>query len=123
MAIDVTRGATAGAAQYPILKLNEAKDVIAISKSAAFTLELTGGDYKTVIIMSGTATKTVTFSKGNGIQGAGDDLVVTLGSNPMAIVLDSGYFKNVKGDTTHEKNAVKITPNAATSFTIVELPQ
>ena len=72
MAIDVTRGATAGAAQYPILKLNEAKDVIAISKSAAFTLELTGGDYKTVIIMSGTATKTVTFSKGNGIQGAGD---------------------------------------------------
>lgn len=123
MAIDVTRGATAGAAQYPILKLNEAKDVIAISKSAAFTLELTGGDYKTVIIMSGTATKTVTFSKGNGIQGAGDDLVVTLGSNPMAIVLDSGYFKNVKGDTTHEKNAVKITPQAATSFTIVELPQ
>ena len=123
MAIDVTRGATAGAAQYPILKLNEAKDVIAISKSAAFTLELTGGDYKTVIIMSGTATKTVTFSKGNGIQGAGDDLVVTLGSNPMAIVLDSGYFKNVKGDASHEKNAVKITPSAALSFTVFELPQ
>lgn len=123
MAIDVTRGATAGAAQYPILKLNEAKDVIAISKSAAFTLELTGGDYKTVIIMSGTSGKTVTFHKGNGIQGAGDNLVVTLGSNPMAIVLDSGYFKNVKGDTSHEKNAVKVEPNAATSFTIVELPQ
>ena len=120
MAIDVTRGATAGAAQYPILKLNEAKAAIAISKSAALTLELTGGDYKTVIIMSGTATKTVTFSKGNGIQGAGDDLVVTLGSNPMAIVLDSGYFKNVSGTA---KDAVTITPNAATSFTIVELPQ
>ena len=123
MAIDVTRGATAGAAQYPILKLNEAKDVIAISKSAAFTLELTGGDYKTVIIMSGTSTKTVTFHAGNGIQGSGNDLVVTPGSNPMAIVLDSGFFKNVKGDTTHERNAVKITPQAATSFTIVELPQ
>ena len=125
MAIDIVRGATASSspATYPILKLNEAKDVIAFSKSAAFTLELTGGDYKTVIIMSGTATKTVTFAVGNGIQGAGDDLVVTLGSNPMAIVLDSGYFKNVKGDTAHEKNAVKITPNAATSFTIVELPQ
>ena len=118
MAIDVTRGATAAAAVYPVLKLNEAKDVIAISKSAAFTLELTGGDYKTVIIMSGTSGKTVTF--GNGIQGAGDDLVVTLGSNPMAICLDSGYFKNVSGAA---KDAVTITPNAATSFTIVELPQ
>ena len=120
MAIDVTRGATAGAAQYPILKLNEAKDVIAITKSAAFTLELTGGDYKTLILMSGTATKTVTFAIGNGIQGAGDDLVVTLGSNPMAIVLDSGYFKNVSGTA---KDAVTITPQASTSFTIVELPQ
>ena len=125
MAIDVTRGATAGAAQYPILELNKAKDVIAISKNAAFTLELTGGDYKTVIIMSGTATKTVTFSVGNGIQGVGDDLVVTLGSNPMAICLDSGYFKAVKSDATAglEKDCVTITPNAATSFTIVELPQ
>lgn len=123
MAIDVTRGATAGAAQYPILELNKAKDVIAISKSAAFNLELTGGDYKTLIIMSGTSTKTVTFAIGNGIQGAGDDLVVTLGSNPMAIVLDSGYFKNVLGDSSHEKDCVKITPEASTSFTIVELPQ
>lgn len=126
MAIDIVRGATANASspsRYPILKLNEAKDVIAFSKSAAFTLELTGGDYKTLILMSGTSTKTVTFAKGNGIQGTGDDLVVTLGSNPMAIVLDSGFFKNVKGDSTHEKDAVKITPEASTSFTIVELPQ
>lgn len=120
MAIDVTRGATAGAAQYPILELNKAKDVIAISKSAAFNLELTGGDYKTVIIMTGTATKKVTFAVGNGIQGVGDDLVVILGSNPMAIVLDSGYFKNVSGAA---KDCVTITPEAATSFTIVELPQ
>lgn len=126
MAIDIVRGATANASspsRYPILKLNEAKDVIAFSKSAAFTVELTGGDYKTLVLMSGTATKTVTFAIGNGIQGAGDDLVVTLGSNPMAIVLDSGYFKNVKGDAAHEKDAVKITPEASTSFTFVELPQ
>ena len=93
---------------------------IDVTRGATFTLELTGGDYKTVIIMSGTSTKTATFSKGNGIQGAGDDLVVTLGSNPMAIVLDSGYFKNVSGT---DKDAVTITPQASTSFTIVELPQ
>jgi len=70
--------------------------------------------------MTGTSGKTVTFATGNGIQGVGDDLVVTLGSNPMAICLDSGYFKNVSGAA---KDCVTITPNAATSFTIVELPQ
>lgn len=122
MAIDIARGATASTSPkvYPILELNKAKDVIAFSMSAAFNLELTGGDYKTLIYMSGTSTKKVTFSIGNGIQGAGDDLVVTLGSNPMAIVLDSGYFKNVSGAA---KDCVTITPEAATSFTIVELPQ
>ena len=126
MAIDVTRGATAGAAVYPILELNKAKKVIKVTKSAAFTLELTGGDYKTLIIMEGTATKTVTFSVGNGIQGVGTDLVVTLATtDPHAIVLDSGYFKAVKDDATAGlvKDAVTITPNASTAFTIVELPQ
>ena len=123
MAIDVTRGATAGAAQYPILKLNEGKEVIAISKSAAFTLELTGGDYKTVIFMTNSSgsSATVTFAKGNGIQGVGSDLVVTIAnSKTFAIVLDSGYFKNVSGT---DKDAVKITPSAAISFLICELPQ
>lgn len=127
MAIDIVRGATASAspATYPILELNKAKDYVTFSKSAAFTVELGGGDYKTVILMSGTATKTVTFTVGNGIQGVGSDLVVTLGSNPMAICLDSGYFKAVKTDASAglEKNAVTITPNAATTFTIIELPQ
>ena len=126
MAIDVTRGATAGAAQYPILKLNEAKDVIAISKSAAFTLELSGGDYKTAIIFSGTSGKYVKFAIGNGIQGVGSELTVTLASgNEHIIVLDSGYFKAVATDATAglEKNCVTITPEAATTFKVVELPQ
>ena len=121
MAIDVTRGATADTSVYPILELNKAKAITAISKSAEFTCELTGGDYKTVFIMTGTANATVKFSAGNGIQGVGDDLTVTLTStSPHAIVLDSGYFKNVSGAA---KDAVTITPSAATSFIIVELPQ
>lgn len=123
MAIDVTRGATASSTQYPILKLNEAKEVTAISKSAAFTLELTGGDYKTVILMAnaGNASANVVFSVGNGIQGVGSNLTVAVGaSKTKAIVLDSGYFKNVSGTA---KDAVTITPSAAISFTVVELPQ
>ena len=111
-----------GTSGYPILELNKASDLGAgTSKSAAFTLELSGGDYKTVIIFAGTSGKKVTFAIGNGIQGAGDDLVVTLASaNEHAIVLDSGYFKNVSGAA---KDCVTITPEAATTFKVVELPQ
>lgn len=111
-----------GTSGYPILKLNKATDLGAgTSQSAAFGIELTGGDYKTAIIFSGTSGKKVTFAIGNGIQGAGDDLEVTLGSaNEHIIVLDSGYFKNASGT---DKNMVVITPEAATTFKVVELPQ
>ena len=118
---DISRGKTASSSVYPILKLNEAKALAGIAKSAAFTVELTGGDYKTVIIMESSGTPTVTFSAGNGFQGAGSDLAVTLTANtPTAICLDSGYFKNVKGTA---KDCVTITPTASTTFTIMELPQ
>lgn len=120
---DISRGATASSTVYPILKLNEAKEVTAISKSAAFTLELTGGDYKTAILMNnaGNASANVVFSVGNGIQGAGSNLTVAVGAGKTkAIVLDSGYWKNVSGTA---KDAVTITPSAAVSFTVVELPQ
>lgn len=111
-----------GTSGYPILKLNKASDLGAgTQQSAAFGIELTGGDYKTAIIFAGTSGKKVTFSIGNGIQGAGEDLVVTLASaNEHIIVLDSGYFKNVSGTN---KDMVVITPEAATTFKVVELPQ
>ena len=112
-----------GTSGYPILELNKYKAVTAVSKSAAFTVELTGGDYKTLVLMdnAGAADATVTFAIGNGIQGAGSDLVVTVEDGTTgAIVLDSGYFKNVSGT---DKDCVKITPSAAVYFTVFELPQ
>lgn len=113
---DIVRGT-----DYPVLKLNEASELTAATKDAAFTCELTGGDYKTVFIMTASADGTVDFSIGNGIQGAGEDLSVEVTSGtPCAIVLDSGYFKNVSGDN---KDCVTITPSASTDFLIVELPQ
>lgn len=113
---DVTRGT-----DYPVLKLNKASDLTAITQSGAFTCELTGGDYKTVFIMTASASGTVDFAIGNGIQGAGADLSVELtGGTPAAIVLDSGYFKNVSGE---DKDCVTITPSGSTDFLIVELPQ
>lgn len=113
---DIVRGT-----DYPVLKLNTASELTAATKSAAFTCELTGGDYKTVFIMTPAANGTVAFSIGNGIQGAGADLSVTVKKDtPSAIVLDSGYFKNVSGT---DKDCVTITPSGSTDFLIVELPQ
>ena len=112
-----------GTSGYPILEINKAKAVTATSNSAAFKIELTGGDYKTLVLMqnAGGASATVTFAIGNGIQGAGSNLVVTVAaSTTKAIVLDSGYFKNVSGTA---KDCVTVTPSAAISFTVVELPQ
>lgn len=118
-----TASSTSGSEAYPILKLNQAKKVIALSKSAAFTVELTGGDYKTLFLIAnaGNASANAVFAIGNGIQGVGSNLTVAVPAGEThAIVLDSGYFKNVSGT---DKDAVKITPSAALSFTIVELPQ
>lgn len=111
-----------GTSGYPVLKLNKASDLGAgTSQSAAFGIELTGGDYKTAIIFSGTSGKYVKFAVGNGIQGAGEELTVTLASaNEHIIVIDSGYFKNVSGTN---KDMVIVTPEAATTFKVVELPQ
>lgn len=111
-----------GTSGYPILTLNKASDLGAgTAQSAAFGIELTGGDYKTAIIFAGTSGKYVKFAIGNGIQGAGKELTVTLSSaNEHIIVLDSGYFKNVSGTN---KNMVVVTPEASTTFKVVELPQ
>lgn len=118
MSADITRG---GAEGYPIMSLNKASTLTAETKSAAFTVELTGGDYKTIFIMTPAANGTVTFAVGNGIQGAGADLELTVKKDePSALVIDSGYFKNISGD---DKDCVTITPSGATDFLIAELPQ
>ena len=112
-----------GTSGYPILEINKAKAVTATSNSSAFKIELTGGDYKTLVLINnaGSASATATFAVGNGIQGAGANLVVTVGAGAtQAIVLDSGYFKNVSGTA---KDCVTVTPSAALGFTVVELPQ
>jgi len=114
MAADISR---------TVLNLNTASKLTATSKSAACTIDANGGDYKTLLIFAnaGEASATATIAIGNGIQGVGADLVVTVGAGEThAIVVDSGYFKNVSGTN---KGLIKVTPSAALSITAVELPQ
>lgn len=106
-----------------VMKLNEATELKSTARSAVFGADATGGDYKTLFIFtnSGNASATATLAVGNGIQGAGDDLEITVGAGKtMGIVVDSGYFKNVSGEY---KDYIKVTPSASLDVTIVELPQ
>lgn len=106
-----------------VLKLNEGKVIDGTSRSAAFGADAKGGDYKLLFVFNnaGNATATATLAVGNGIQGAGSDLAVSIASGKTAyLVVDSGYFKNVSGEY---KDYIKITPSAALTVTIVELPQ
>lgn len=106
-----------------ILKLNTAKEITITSKSAAFGADAVGGDYKVLVLFAnaGDSSATATIEKGDGPMAAQKDLVVTVGaSKTMGIVLDSAYFKKYKGDY---KDTYKITPSAALSVSIIELPQ
>jgi hypothetical protein len=106
-----------------LLKLNEPKELEATAEAAVFGIDAKGGDYKMLFIFSnaGEASATATIAVGNGIQGVGDDLVVTVPAGEMhGIVLDSGYFKNVSGEY---KDYVKVTPSASLNVAAVELPQ
>lgn len=105
-----------------VLKLNEGKVIDGVSRSAVFGADAKGGDYKLLFIFAGgNAASTATIAVGDGIQGAGSDLVVNIGANKTAyLVVDSGYFKNVSGEY---KDYIKVTPSAAMTVTIVELPQ
>lgn len=106
-----------------VLKLNEAKEITITSKSAAFGADATGGDYKVLFLFANAsgAAANVTFSVGDGPLGAGKDLTFEVGNNKTkGIVVDSAYFKFFSGDY---KDCFKITPAAAMSVSIIELPQ
>ena len=112
-----------------LLKLNVASAVKGTSQSAAFGADAKGGDYKLLFLFqnAGNAAATATISVGDGIQGAGADLTVSVkaagasdGGDVQALVVDSGYFKNVSGEY---KDYIKVTPSAALTVRIIELPQ
>ena len=106
-----------------VLALNVAKEITITSKSAAFGADAKGGDYKVLFLFAnaGNAAATVTIAAGDGPAGGGQNLQFSAAaSKTTAIVVDSGYFKNYSGDY---KDCYKVTPSAALSVSIIELPQ
>lgn len=106
-----------------VLRLNEAKEITITSKSAAFGADAVGGDYKVLLLFAnaGEASVNVTIAVGDGPLGAGKDLTFAVGAGKtVGITVDSAYFKFFTGDY---KDCYKITPSAAVSVSIIELPQ
>ena len=109
------------ALERDVLALNEGGEITTTSKSGTFYVDAKGGDYKTLLLFTASSAATVTISVGNGIQGAGEDLAISVGAGKtVGVVVDSGYYKFVSGD---EKDTFKITASAAVTVSVVELPQ
>ena len=112
-----------------VLKLNEGKEITITSKSAAFAVDAKGGDYKILLMFAnaGQNDATATIAVGDGVQGIGADLVITVkAGKTVGAVLDSGYFKFVNDGTNANggyRHCFKITPSAALSVSAIELPQ
>jgi hypothetical protein len=107
-----------------VLKLNTAKEITVTSKSAAFAADAQGGDYKVLLLFTnaGNASANVTIAKGDGMVGAGQDNTFAVGAGKtVGITIDSGLYKQFT--LADYKDAYKITPSAAVSVSIIELPQ
>lgn len=100
--------------------LNGVKEITFTAPSSAsdgFLLDMRGKDNKTAFVFQGAGT--VTLKKGNGLQGTGDDLVITVTAEAV-VAVDSGAFKIVNGDG---KGYAKAIPSATTvKAAVVELP-
>lgn len=106
-----------------LLTLNTASEIAGTAKTGTFGIDLRGGDYKTLITINNASggSATLTLEAGDGCQGGGDDLVVTVANGKTSgIVVDSGYFKKTQGEY---KGYIKATASASLTVTVIELPQ
>ena len=110
-------------------KVNEAMTAVAntalfaaVDASDGAEFAMSGRDDKTLILVQNSATSegTVTVKAGNGIQGVNDLTVTVPASSTMALVLDSGRYKNVSGA---DRGKVVVLGSAATiKLAVIVLP-
>ena len=104
-----------------VIKMNEAPVGFTFTEGvvAGTPLDFTGRDDKTVVLINNTGSKgTVTFTKGDGIQGV-TDVTFEAPAGFSVCALDSGFFKQMSGEN---KGHVVAKPSAATiTFAVVEI--
>lgn len=93
-----------------------------ISASSTVGIPMPSEDYETFLMLQGNGTNssTITIYTGNGIQGTGDNLSITLGKDDLDIIhLESGHFKFVSGEY---KGCIKLAATTACTAMLYVLP-
>ena len=106
-----------------IAKWNEASGAVpftALNSDGAY-YEHTARDDRNVILVQNSASSAsnLTIKKGNGLQGVADEVISIPASSTVAIVIESGRFKNVSGDN---KGMVILTGASTLLVGVVEMP-
>ena len=109
------------------LALNDWSDAITETAASAAADGVTianGADFKTVILAHnthGSAAKTVTVKKGNGLGGVEDIAAESIAAGATkAIAIDSSRFVNTSG--TNKDKMLVIPESTDVKFVVIELP-
>ena len=94
----------------------------AINASAGAYYEHNMKDERCIVLIqnANSAKQTLTIKQGNGLQGVVDEVIEVPASSIVAIVLESGRFKNISGDN---KGRVVMTGTSADlKVAVIKMP-
>lgn len=100
-------------------KPNEPSDAFAptaVSANSKAVIPI-GRDEQTTFIATATGACNLTIKAGDGLQAVNDEVIAIEAGKYVAFSLDSGRFKNLRGDYA---GCVVIVPSAACSLMVVE---
>ncbi len=99
-----------------LVKFDNPVEVTFKAATGDIALDARGADFRTAYLINNTSGSavTLTINHGDGIQGAGDPIVVSIPANKMhTLIVNSGAYKMVSGD-----NAGFILAKASASLQI-----
>lgn len=93
-----------------------------VSEGATVGIPMPSEDYESFLMLTGNGTNssTITLYTGNGLQGTGTDLSITLGKDDTILLnIESGHFKFVSGEY---KGCLKMASTKACTAMLYVLP-
>ena len=102
------------------LEPNVVSDGFTFTAAAAndnILIPLNGKDEQTTYIVNATAACNLTIKAGDSLQGVNDDIVAIEAGKYHVFSLDSGRFKNIRGENAGK---VVMIPSAACNIAVVE---
>ncbi len=89
----------------------------AAAASDTILIPADGKDEQTTFIVTATTACNLTIKAGDSLQGVNDEVIAITANKYHAFSLDSGRFKNIRGD---HAGKIVMTPSANCSIAVVE---